>query len=122
MPLAILLDTTPQTVTLFPNKETQVEFQNHQRPSLKIVKVDIEGKHLTGALFEVKTKAGVKIGDFPVDANGEILVPKKHLAEGYYIITEKQAPAGYILDPTPHEVYLRPGKKRMVSQKTLCTH
>ena len=30
-------------MTLFPNRETQVEFQNHQRPTLKIVKVDING-------------------------------------------------------------------------------
>ena len=115
VPENYILDTTPQTVTLFPNKETQVEFQNHQRPTLKIVKVDINGKHLTGAIFEVKTKAGVKIGDFPVNANGEIEIPQKHLAEGYYIITEIQAPEGYILDKTPHEVYLRPGKTTEVS-------
>ncbi len=115
VPEDYILDTTPQTVTLFPNREAQVEFQNHQRPTLKIVKVDIAGKHLTGAIFEVKTKAGVKIGDFPVNANGEIEVPKKHLTEGYYIITEIQAPEGYILDKTPHEVYLRPGKTTEVS-------
>ena len=115
VPENYILDTTPQTVTLFPNKEAQVEFQNYQRPTLKIVKVDIAGKHLTGAIFEVKTKAGVKIGDFPVGADGTITVPQKHLTEGYYIITEKQAPAGYILDPTPHEVYLRPGKTTEVS-------
>ena len=115
VPENYILDTTPQTVTLFPNKETQVEFQNYQRPTLKIVKLDINGKHLTGAIFEVKTKAGVKIGDFPVGADGTITVPQKHLTEGYYIITEKQAPAGYILDTTPHEVYLRPGKTTEVS-------
>ena len=115
VPENYILDTTPQTVTLFPNKEAQVEFQNYQRPTLKIVKVDINGKHLTGAIFEIKTKAGVKIGDFPVGADGTITVPQKHLTEGYYIITEKQAPAGYILDTTPHEVYLRPGKTTEVS-------
>ncbi len=115
VPENYILDTTPQTVTLFPNKEAQVEFQNYQRPTLKIVKVDIAGKHLTGAIFTVTTKAGVKIGDFPVGADGTIEIPKKHLTEGYYIITEKQAPAGYILDTTPHEVYLRPGKTTEVS-------
>ena len=115
VPENYILNTTPQTVTLFPNKEAQVEFQNHQRPTLKIVKVDINGKHLTGAIFEIRTKAGVKIGDFPVGADGTITVPQKHLTEGYFIITEKQAPAGYILDTTPHEVYLRPGKTTEVS-------
>ena len=35
--------------------------------------------------------------------------------EGYYIVTEIQAPDGYILDSTPHEVYLRPGKNTEIS-------
>ena len=50
-----------------------------------------------------------------MNANGEITVPQKHLTEGYYIITEIQGPPGYILDKTPHEVYLRPGKTTEVS-------
>ena len=95
---------------------TELIFFNDKKPGLKLVKVDIEGKHLTGAIFEVKTKAGVKIGDFPVGADGTITVPQKHLAEGYYLVTEKQAPAGYILDKTPHEVYLRPGKPTLTVQ------
>ncbi|MCM1233575.1 MAG: SpaA isopeptide-forming pilin-related protein [Ruminococcus flavefaciens] len=115
VPENYILDTTPQTITLLPNREARVEFQNYQRPTLKIAKVDINGKFLTGAIFEVRTKAGVKIGDFPVGADGTITVPQKHLSEGYFIITEKQAPAGYILDPTPHEVYLRPGKVTEIS-------
>ncbi|MCI9582022.1 MAG: Cys-Gln thioester bond-forming surface protein, partial [Oscillospiraceae bacterium] len=115
VPENYILDTTPQTVTLFPNRTATVQFQNYKRPTLKITKVDINGQFLTGAIFEVKTKAGVKIGDFPVGADGSITIANKHLTEGYYIITEKQAPAGYILDPTPHEVYLRPGKTTEVS-------
>ena len=102
-------------MTLFANREAQVEFQNYQRPTLKITKVDINGKHLTGAIFEVKTKAGVKIGDFPVGEDGTVTISNVHLEEGYYIITELQAPKGYILDKTPHEVYLRPGKTTEVS-------
>ena len=50
------------------------------------------------------------IGDFPVGEDGTVTVPNTQLDEGYYIITEIQAPEGYILDSTPHEVYLRPGK------------
>ena len=115
VPENYILDTTPQTVTLFANREAQVEFQNYQRPTLKITKVDINGKHLTGAIFEVKTKAGVKIGDFPVGEDGTVTISNVHLEEGYYIITELQAPKGYILDKTPHEVYLRPGKTTEVS-------
>ena len=57
----------------------------------------------------------MKIGDFPVDANGSVTISNVHLTEGYYIITERQAPNGYILDNTPHEVYLRPGKTTELS-------
>ena len=92
-----------------------MQFQNHQRPTLKIAKVDFNGKYLTGAVFEVKSKSGVKIGDFPVGEDGTVTVPNTQLDEGYYIITEIQAPEGYILDSTPHEVYLRPGKTTEIS-------
>ena len=115
VPEGYILDTTPQQVTLLPNRNASVQFQNYKRPTLTISKVDINGRFLTGAIFEVKTKAGVKIGDFPVGADGKVTIPNIHLTEGYYIITEIQAPKGYILDKTPHEVYLRPGKTTEIS-------
>lgn len=115
VPENYLLDTTSQQITIVANRDAEVNFQNYQRPTLKISKTDINGKLLTGAVFEVKTKAGVKIGDFPVGADGTITVSNVHLDEGYYIVTEKVAPVGYILDTTPHEVYLRPGKTTEIS-------
>ena len=115
VPESYILDTTPQQVTLEPNRDATVQFQNHKRPALTIHKVDINGNALTGAIFEVKTKAGVKIGDFPVGPDGSVTVDNIHLDEGYYIVTETQAPDGYILDSTPHEVYLRPGKTTEIS-------
>ena len=115
VPEGYILDTTPQQVTLEPNRDATVQFQNYKRPTLTIHKVDINGNALTGAIFEVKTKAGVKIGDFPVGPDGSITVENIHLEEGYYIVTEIQAPDGYILDSTPHEVYLRPGKTTEIS-------
>ena len=110
VPEGYILDTTPQMVTIFPNRNASVHFQNYKRPTLTISKVDLNGNAITGAIFEVKTKAGVKIGDYPVDKNGKVTVSNIHLDEGYYIVTEIQAPDGYILDKTPREVYLRPGK------------
>lgn len=115
VPENYLPDTTPQQITIVANRDAEVNFQNYQRPTLKISKTDINGKLLTGAVFEVKTKAGVKIGDFPVGADGTITISNVHLDEGYYIITEKVAPVGYILDTTSHEVYLRPGKTTEVA-------
>ena len=110
VPEGFILDTTSQMVTIFPNRNASVHFQNYKRPTLTITKVDLNGNVLSGAIFEVKTKAGVKIGDYPVDKNGKVTISNVNLDEGYYIVTEIQAPEGYILDKTPHEVYLRPGK------------
>ena len=110
VPEGYLLDTTPQQITLEPNRDATVQFQNDKHPTLLLKKVDMDGKPLTGAIFEVKTKAGVELGDFPVGADGTVTIDHVHLEEGYYIITEIQAPSGYILDDTPHEVYLRAGK------------
>ena len=110
VPEGYILDTTPQMVNIFPNRNASVHFQNYKRPTLTISKVNLNGNALSGAIFEVKTKAGVKIGDYPVDKNGKVTVSNVNLDEGYYVVTEIQAPEGYILDKTPHEVYLRPGK------------
>ena len=115
VPEGYILDTTPQMVTILPNRNAAVHFQNYKRPTLTISKVDLNGNALSGAIFEVKTKAGVKIGDYPVDQNGKATISNVHLDEGYYIVTEIQAPEGYILDKTPHEVYLRPGKTTEIS-------
>ncbi|MGM9605817.1 MAG: SpaA isopeptide-forming pilin-related protein, partial [Faecousia sp.] len=115
VPDGYLLNEDHQLITLVPNRIGTVQFQNYPKPTLTIHKIDLNGKALTGAIFEVRTKAGVKIGDFPVDENGSVTISNVHLAEGYYIITEIQAPEGYILDKTPHEVYLRPGRTTEIS-------
>ena len=115
VPEGYILDTTPQMVTIFPNRNASVHFQNYKRPTLTITKVDLNGNTLSGAIFEVKTKGGVKIGDYPVDKNGTVTISNVHLDEDYYIVTEIQAPEGYILDKTPHEVYLRPGKTTKIT-------
>jgi len=75
VPEGYILDTTPQMVTIFPNRNASVHFQNYKRPTLTISKVDLNGNALPGAIFEVKTKDGVKIGDYPVDKNGKVTMP-----------------------------------------------
>lgn len=105
VPDGYILNEKHQLITLVANRMGIVQFQNYPKPTMTIHKVDLSGKALPGAIFEVKTKTGVKIGDFPVDANGTVTIDSTQLAEGYYLITEIQAPDGYILDRTPHEVY-----------------
>ena len=56
--------------------------------------MDINGRSLTGAIFEVETKAGVKIGDFPVGPDGSITISNVHLVEGYLVQGEVTANGG----------------------------
>ena len=46
VPENYILDTEHQHITLEPNKVGTVQFQNHQRPTLVIKKVDLNGKLL----------------------------------------------------------------------------
>lgn len=85
VPDGYLLNEDHQLITLVPNRIGTVQFQNYPKPTLTIHKIDLNGKALTGAIFEVRTKAGVKIGDFPVDENGSVTISNVHLAEGYYM-------------------------------------
>lgn len=102
-----ILDSTPQTVTLEPNKTATLEFFNSQRPGLLIQKVDKEGKGIEGVKFNVKVKDGSDIGTFTTNENGEIFIPD--LEAGWYTVTETYVPDRYILDPTPHDVLLEAG-------------
>lgn len=103
-----LLDDTPKTVTLVPNKTATLEFFNLQRPGLLIQKVDRDGGPIQGIEFDVSKKGGESLGTFLTNERGEIFIP--NLEKGYYIVTETKTIDGFILDPTPHEVYLEAGK------------
>lgn len=65
----------------------------------KIIKTDLSGSmRLTGAVFELYTANGVKIGEYTTDSNGELL--SEPLSCGSYYWVEKQAPGGFVLDTT----------------------
>ncbi len=113
VPSGYLLDTTPQLITLVPNKTGVVQFQNYPRPSLEIIKTDTAEKPIPDAVFTVTKKDGTLVGDFSTDQNGKINVYK--LDAGYCIITEKSVPAPYILDTTPHEVLMVEGKPTSIT-------
>ncbi|MFI3249754.1 MAG: SpaA isopeptide-forming pilin-related protein, partial [Eubacteriales bacterium] len=108
VPEGYILDTTPQLVTLFANKTAVVRFQNYPKGTLELTKVDVEGKMIPNAVFNISAKDGTYSQDFTTDKDGKFLVD--NLVEGYYIITEKSVPSPYILDTTPREVYVGAGK------------
>ena len=94
-------------VYLEPNKtganQVEVTFENDKKPSLKVIKRDIDTKDLLqGAKFEIyraenSTTQGLveKVGEYYTNDNGEIVLDVTEY--GWYCIKEIQAPNGYLL-------------------------
>lgn len=98
------IDQTPHYVTVKTGEPTVLEIQNAKMSSVKIQKVDAEtGLGIYGVVFEVKDSVNNYIGTYTTDDQG-IIDLTAVLPEGKYIITEKQAAAGYVLDPIPRTV------------------
>lgn len=121
VPDGYLLDETPQLVTLAPNRTSVVRFRNYPKPSLTINKVDsITKDALKGAKFHIvyassNTFTGEinDMGDFQTDENGQIKLYR--LKDGWYKITETEAPDGYKLTEKPQEIYIRAGEDKTVT-------
>ena len=85
----------------------EVVFANYPYGSILISKVDAAtNKPLAGARFKVTTgdgtAAGNSNGEFVTNTNGEILI--SNLKPGSYVVTELEAPAGYVRDTTPQTI------------------
>ena len=122
VPDAFLLDPRPQKITLFPNKLGVVQFQDYQKPTLTIKKIDsATGKPVEGARFHViyasnHTFTGEvnDLGEYYSDANGLIKLDK--LIDGWYQVTEVEAPAGYrIPDSGVQECYIAAGTDKVLT-------
>lgn len=97
-------DPTPQTVNWDGLRDVTLTFTNVRKPTLAIYKCD-EGNHrsLPYATFEVY-KNGQLVTAVTTNENGLAYVPG--VTTGYYTVKETAAPAGYVLDPTEHSVYV----------------
>ena len=80
--------------------EPATAFVNAPMGALVIFKTSAGGGGLAGAVFDV---AGpVATNGLTTDANGNACLTQ--LPFGTYTVTEKTAPPGHVLDPTPHTV------------------
>lgn len=121
VPDGYLLDENPQLVTLVPNRTSVVRFRNYPKPSLTINKVDAITKDvLKGAKFNVvyasnNTFTGEinDMGSFQTDENGQIKL--YHLKDGWYKITETEAPDGYKIIDKAQEIYIKAGENKEVT-------
>ena len=121
VPTPWLLDAPSQLVTLYPNRDHTVYFENHQKPSLTVKKVDsVTGDPLQGAKFQVtyasnSTDSGEinDLGIFYTDENGQFQI--SGLRDGWYKISELEPPAGYSIKEATQEVYIKSGTSKTLT-------
>lgn len=122
VPSPYLLDAPSQLVTLYPNRDHSVFFENHQKPSLTVNKIcSVTGEPLKGAKFQVTyasndTESGEinDLGYFYSDENGQFKL--SNLKDGWYKITELESVPGYrIKDPATQEVFIKAGESKTVT-------
>ncbi|MDR1320300.1 MAG: Cys-Gln thioester bond-forming surface protein [Gracilibacteraceae bacterium] len=102
-----LLDDTPQDFEVTNNQFIKLVFENKQLSSLQIRKVsETDGTPLAGAVFEIRKQSGEYVGEYSTGADGAISIP--NVSPGWLVISEKKAPAGFILDTAARTVEVKP--------------
>ena len=121
VPSPYLLDAPAQLATLYPNRDHTVYFENHQKPSLTVKKVDsVTGDPLPGAKFHVtyasnNTGSGEinDLGTFYTGENGQFQLTG--LRDGWYKVTEQEPPTGYAIKEATQEVYIKSGTSKTLT-------
>ena len=121
VPSPYLLDAPSQLVTLYPNRDRAVYFENHKKPSLTVNKIDsITGAPLEGAKFQVtyasnNTGTGEinDLGTYYTDKNGQFQLTG--LRDGWYKVTELESVPGYSIKEATQEVYIQSGTGKVLT-------
>ena len=113
-PVGYVLDPTEHGIYIDPydpatTADPQLTITNSEKPHLRIRKLDAETQEpLSDTTFEVYRDSAL-IGSYTTDYNGEILL--SGLEPGTFFVKETAVKNGYVLDPTPQQIELRPGKE-----------
>lgn len=109
-----ILDTTPHHIEVKPGEVAELTIKNKAKPALKIIKTDkVTSQTLEGVTFEISIKNGKTLGEFTTNASGEILIEKVEAGQ-IYVVREKSAPAGYLIDEAEKEILVEWGKTTVV--------
>jgi uncharacterized surface anchored protein len=117
-----ILDATPQNIEIKKNDLAVLEFTNRPLTGLQIRKSDaVTGEPLAGVEFSVTELNGqslsgsARIGSYTTDSAGIIFV--SDLKEGWYVVAETKALAGYKPDSAPRNVELRADRLNVLEYK-----
>ena len=121
VPSPYLLDAEPQLVTLYPNRDRTVYFENHKAPVIEIIKEnEITHDRLENVPVQVwyasnSTSTGEynDLGVFYTDAEGRIVLsdPELSLRDGWFRIQELEPPKGFSLtESSKQEIFIAAGE------------
>ena len=121
VPEPYLLAEESQMVTLLPNRDRDVYFQNYKRPTIEIIKENsITHDRIENVPFQVwyasnNTATGEynDLGVFYTDEEGRIVLsdPDLSLRDGWFRVKELEPAPGFALaDPDPQEAFIAAGE------------
>lgn len=102
-----------QEIVLKESRTHTLTVANSKMPALEIIKKDkVTGAFLEGATFRVSWNNGADYRDVTTGKDGKAKLTD--LRDGWYSVVETNAPEGYLLDTTPHQVLLEAGKSGVI--------
>lgn len=122
VPSPYLLDADPQLVTLYPNRDRDVYFENHKRPTVTIQKensvthdpIQYAEFHITWSSNKTQTGEQRDLGTFQTDEAGQIVL--EGIEDGWLTLEESKPAPGYQLPEDPvTEVYVKGGENKTVT-------
>ncbi|MDY3018843.1 SpaA isopeptide-forming pilin-related protein [Candidatus Pseudoscillospira sp. SGI.172] len=122
VPSPYLPDADPQLVTLYPNRDRDVYFENHKRPTVTIQKensvthdpIQYAEFHITWSSNKTETGEQRDLGTSQTDEAGQIIL--EGIEDGWLTIKETKPAPGYQLPEDPvTEVYVKSGENKTVT-------
>ena len=122
VPSPYLPDADPQLVTLYPNRDRDVYFENHKRPTVTIQKessvthdpIQYAEFHITWSSNKTETGEQRDLGTFQTDEAGQSILDG--IEDGWLTIKETKPAPGYQLPDDPvTEVYVKGGENKTVT-------
>lgn len=122
VPSPYLLDAPSQLVTLYPNRDRDVFFENHKKPSVTVRKensithdpIEFSEFHIWWGSNKTDTGELRDLGTFQTDEAGEIVL--EGLEDGWLKIEETKPAPGFQMPEDPiTEVYIKGGENKTVT-------
>ena len=121
VPAPYLLDAEPQLVTLYPDRDRTVYFENHRAPVIEIIKEnEITHDPIENVPFQIwyasnNTSTGEynDLGVYYTDEEGRIVLsdPELSLRDGWFRIEELEPPKGFSLtESSKQEAFIAAGE------------